>query len=1554
MALLLPAVTGLTSCSDDSSDFHWFDSDDDSEQITVGASIRGNIHSRGYKDAGVVDEGDYYLTYPMSQRIVQGDTTYTYDYANVHFGTVGAEKMGFVTYTGKDGKLTDLKWSDVNLRKGGTAVFYLDNVSPDLNDQANEAVDYVLFRQGEEIPYSAGVFDNVNGSNDLLWGRAEAANNTKMVNFTLHHNMARLRVVITVLPREDNKARVDLFREATLEITGLQQVPEGFDRTTGNLVLPLNPERTPLTVVNIDNSEQENNGAMIWADRKVDTVTSNGKEVEGVIYTTQDFVLPPQELPNDGARPTLCLTVPAKYARLDPGEPALVYEAFLPQNMYAAATGESEEEVVNRPPMPLSFMKEHVLTIRATVGPPEMELEFAPVYLEDWTDMGEYSVEGQQAGIYTNQDFMDFLECYKEGDTELLGKYGYTSGTDADGNPKWIIMFWSRAIDLPKEKIENALDGYMDRDPKIPFSFSFNNYVIKVNGWGDYSELSGAAGQIRLYNLITGLEEPLPGITTLDDFKGMITAYGNSSTSGMQKYGAYDNTNERWEFEFTQNAADVFEVEYEVIRGKMKDNLNFIINFRGHTVKVKNIPGVGDKELTGDEGATLLHAMLIDPPGIYSLDDVALLAHAYDPDVEEDLSWILQYFGEGDGTLKYTFRRSMQMDGPEIYGSMVADASRNLPDYTFAYASGETVKVGDGSYVYTYTDMNLLKKLFSAGGRITTVSELSNAITYANNGNPVYRRYYGVYLDTDRIWDYPVNGTFTVNYNDIFGKVTSTDVMKASMVGESKVTVTGLPGGLPDIICRGQQGADILTAILRGTYKLDNLPEPGIETPGDFAGLAAAYNANSADLLLYGNRDESAGLWTFVFTPTAPSQIEVDYAKIYNTMNGSSSAGDFIFDFGERTVKVTNLPNGGDITLSGSEGATLLHAIVTARGTVDSLTDLQWLINAYNAKASLYGMLTLEGDQDWILDLYGTKSGDSRSFTVGRSMQWQGADIYGKMVPDITRGKPAYSFNYASGSGIQVLDGTHTENVTPGNLTRLLSNGGKVSSATELADLAASGDNPVKQRYYGTVSGTTWTYPVTTSMSVDYNAIFNKIAYAFNITLADGVTVNVTGLPAGFRPISCTGTSGATTLKSLLDGSYRREAAGIKDLQDVADLITAYNANNTNNMAIYGDNNGGTWTFNFLASLTLEGNDIYGAMVPGGSKPDYNFNTDSYTVHVSDGDPTATVTAANLKTLFSNGGKIASATDLTALIDGGNNLVTRRYYGTTDGSSWTFPVTESFDIAYNSVFGLLKGYDYNLTLGSGVTINITNLPQGFRPISCTGSTGAVTLKSLLDGSYKPLDAGIYNAQDFTALLTAYSGNDAEAMYLYGSRQGSAWTFTFRNSAALTLTGTSLYGKMVPGTSYSFVFSGGDVKVSDGVTTETVTAANLTTLLSNSGKITSAADLTSMLAAASNPVKGRYYGTLTGGTLTCPVTASFSVAYDDIKGKLATGATIAFTMGATVTVTDVPGADTTLICSGTEGAALLLSIANDSYVPRQPDPDPEPEPGGGDTGDGGTR
>lgn len=416
------------------------------EPVTVMAEVAQQLHSRGYQPDEPVTEGQYYLSYPKNT------TNNPYNVALVDFDRDSGSGIGMVTVP--DNQV--LKWDDVG---GSMPTFYLDNVDPKLASDGTASTK-VIFKE-ENNPYKAGLFDDTNGSNDLLWGEAMVQRNTvKTINFDLHHNMSRVRVQVTA-NKNGYSNELDL-RGATVKISSINQTPLSFNRLDGTLELPTVGDNgnyseiyTPLVFV--DEKEATAEADKIWWKE-----IEEGENTD--VYITEDFVLPPQDLLENEHRPRLTIT-------LANGK---VYSGILPHAM------EIESDAVDQTkpstvPSYLSFIKEHILTIRTIITEEPPQLSFMPVWVMAWVDKGEFNLEAHQAGIYTAEEFYKLIDYYTDNNEYQLVRYGSLIA-DGQGTEKWNFDFFSGVV-LEEDRIA----GKMRADKGLHgFIFNFNNYTIYI------------------------------------------------------------------------------------------------------------------------------------------------------------------------------------------------------------------------------------------------------------------------------------------------------------------------------------------------------------------------------------------------------------------------------------------------------------------------------------------------------------------------------------------------------------------------------------------------------------------------------------------------------------------------------------------------------------------------------------------------------------------------------------------------------------------------------------------------------------------------------------------------------------------------------------------------------------------------------------------------------------------------------------------------------------------------------------------------------------------
>ena len=421
---------------------------EEGDVVRVAAEVARQISTRAYQEQGEVTEGTYYLTYPTSNDSKQ--------LAEVHFGVEGSSPDIGMVIVPPDSK--ELKWIDVG--EGATPTFYLDNVKPEYAATAEEKSTLTEIVFNERNPFVAGLFDLTEDAaarpaNDLLWGSKQASRGAKMVSFDLHHYMARVRVQVTV-DRTNEQENGDLdLEDATVTISSLVHKPYSYNRLDGTMALSApgeNPAYKTLTLVGTgDDGETYHWNEMVDEDE-------NGLND---VYTTCDFVLPPQGLLEDDGRPVLTIQLADK----TDGTKGKVYSGILPHAM----------EIDEGYPVALSFLKEYVLTIRTVVTETPPELSFMPVQVVQWVDKGAFTIEAHQSGVYTVAEFDNLVKYYNENNTYQLVRYGKFYEDETGDNGKWVFDFW-HSVTLDYAEIKGCMK---DRSKKQKeFEFRFNNFKI--------------------------------------------------------------------------------------------------------------------------------------------------------------------------------------------------------------------------------------------------------------------------------------------------------------------------------------------------------------------------------------------------------------------------------------------------------------------------------------------------------------------------------------------------------------------------------------------------------------------------------------------------------------------------------------------------------------------------------------------------------------------------------------------------------------------------------------------------------------------------------------------------------------------------------------------------------------------------------------------------------------------------------------------------------------------------------------------------------------------
>lgn len=433
--------------------------------LKVSARKADHVYTRNYKESGIVESGKYYLSYP-------NNTDRNYTVAEVDFDKMAVESPGLGIVNTLSG--SELKWSDI----GGSPVnFYLDNVSWEYGEGPE-----VIFSDNYN-PFVAGVFDFEGGSNDLLWGEKTANTGTKSLGFDLHHNMSRVKIQVEVVHKDVSVEKISLS-DATVRITNLYPRPASYNRITGNLTLDTggNTEGEGILIM----APETNKKGYSWKE-------INESDPDRTIYISQDIVLPPQSPAEDYTRSRLEITLPN-------GD---MYYGILPHAMLIAGSNDTDNGGLNYP-VNLSFLKEYILTIRTVITEEPPELAFMPVWVTEWVDKGEFTLEAHQSRVYTASEFYKLIRYYETHNEYQLERYGYLDSTDESDSEFWYFNFFGSVSlkynDIFRKMVPGTVVG--DKGETKDFTFAFNNYSVFV--YNDNEDDAVKVNEEQLNKIVKG------------------------------------------------------------------------------------------------------------------------------------------------------------------------------------------------------------------------------------------------------------------------------------------------------------------------------------------------------------------------------------------------------------------------------------------------------------------------------------------------------------------------------------------------------------------------------------------------------------------------------------------------------------------------------------------------------------------------------------------------------------------------------------------------------------------------------------------------------------------------------------------------------------------------------------------------------------------------------------------------------------------------------------------------------------------------------------------
>lgn len=464
------------------------------DRIIIAAASSDMLNTRGFyqtDDDGNVKGGLFYLTFPTTASTINAPK-YSRLYVDFDKAVWSEKYNGYYTYT--EGRESGSELTNDLIGSVPNKLF-LDNVDP-IPVTSSAENDTVVKFPSENNPYAAGLMTN---EKDILWGEEQKHSSSNLYNFDeLHHVLAGVRIKITIDQSESIMENYDLS-EAQVYLSGIIIDPVSFNRTTGDVAISNTPDYKKLYFVNTldpDNYEgidtPDLNEDLGWKDD--DKVDDKGNP----IYTTQDFILPPQN-PNNDNWPELVVRFPNPYYNLyeletseNPEKPYKEFYGKLPKGMftdYSDATNYG---------LDLSFLREHILEIRTQISQNPPQLVFMPVKVYNWVNWGPYTLTGNQDGIYDAEDFQIIMSYYNNYNAKMLDRYGDLT------NGNWNFNIW-RNLKLKESDLLGTMPVVEGRPT---YSFSLNNYRVTVSD-DNGQTLYLISSEQELVNLLAKGEKPV-------------------------------------------------------------------------------------------------------------------------------------------------------------------------------------------------------------------------------------------------------------------------------------------------------------------------------------------------------------------------------------------------------------------------------------------------------------------------------------------------------------------------------------------------------------------------------------------------------------------------------------------------------------------------------------------------------------------------------------------------------------------------------------------------------------------------------------------------------------------------------------------------------------------------------------------------------------------------------------------------------------------------------------------------------------------------------------
>lgn len=813
--LILALLAAAGSCSDDDLGFNGESPSED--VISFDANIIPNDLTRAnqYIEEGTIDNGTYYLLY---QRLTSSSN---YNRALVDFGADEGPTTGFAYFYDANQARKDLKWRSVYGQGSSTVTFYLSNIDTALYTTYHDN-HWNHFRfnvKNVTNPYVTGPLDKVYGTNDMLLGSGTGRSSTGKININMNHILSLLKVNIEVYGAKTDGHLVDLSNaEVTISnvatTVGAFQLtdPTNFKyststSTTANTGYGTYRDIKTVTLFSPDDPEIE------WESVEPGTVGEDYRDdYNKMVYSTKEFVMPPQTLPptTGYTRPMLSVKVPKKdVTGVATMEGFVTYSGYIPDVMFHKSP---DGNGYLPSPETLALKSGCQLTITASINSPETELTFAPIVIEAWISKGSYTITTKQAGIYNVTDFNNMVTLYKQGVIEELERYGYQTE-----NGSYSIQFWGN-LNLDREKITDCMKyiNGVERDD-VKFNFVFNGHTITVKDGDDEEELYGGEGQQSLYTIVTG--HPLNDYKGIHNEEDFMTAFGlcgaaEPDMTEIAKYGFFNNTDNTYSFDIRESLTlDIEDLlmkippkifGYDIIYSIPKDK----------EVKV-NLPEPGVYISCKKDDAIDRLAKLTEnaTTGFGTHEDLMFLVDLYNNYYKYYNDILKPYGAQNTAKTQWTFYilnvTDLVLNGDEMCLTMIPD-DVDKPKFTISTRNGNTWVDINSAYMKVGTRGSNSSLVYRALSGVSTTSNLSSTASYYSSKDYVYMWTSCGYFQNE-IWHFPFATTCkTVAYGNIWNKMVpdfENGKYEYEFTWTGEFTVTGVP------VSEGSEETETLTLI---------------------------------------------------------------------------------------------------------------------------------------------------------------------------------------------------------------------------------------------------------------------------------------------------------------------------------------------------------------------------------------------------------------------------------------------------------------------------------------------------------------------------------------------------------------------------------------------------------------------------------------------------------------------------------------------------------------------------------------------------------------------